>query len=109
MERDCLFIGNRYLFLEIPKEKKFLLKYFKGKIQRCFLKYFIFFGEYNNFVDHTGLCCQKRWLKNLEKKYNDLLYLQSRSKSSTDLEALSKIESGKAKVSGDIKNTFDVK
>jgi hypothetical protein len=93
----------RYLFLEIPKEKRFLLRYFKGKIQRYFLRYFIFFGDYKNFVDHTGLCCSVRWLKNLEKKYNDLMYLQSVCKSNMHLELLSDLEAGKINISGNVK------
>lgn len=106
MDRDCLFLGMRFLFLEIPKDKKFLLKYFKGKIQRYFLRYFIFFGDYKNFVDHTGICCSERWLKILEKKYNDLIYLQSISKSKLELEVLADVEHGKIKISKDIKNIF---
>lgn len=93
----------RFLFLEIPKEKKFLLKYFNGKIQRYFLRYIIFFGEYKNFVDHTGICCQNRWLKHLEKKYNDLIYLQYLYKKDMNLEMLAKLESGKISISGNIK------
>lgn len=94
----------RHLFLEIPKDKRFLFKYFKCRIQRHFLKYFIFFGNYDNFVDHSGLCCQRRWLKNLEKKYNDLIYLQSIFKSNFEIEMLSKLESGKIKITHNIKN-----
>lgn len=96
----------RFLFLEIPKEKRFLLKYFRGKIQRYFLKYFIFFGDHKNFVDHTGLCCSEKWLKFLEKKYNDLIYIHSISKSSLDFEKLAEVEYGNIKISKDIKNIF---
>jgi len=103
LDRDCLFIGMRFLFLEIPKDKKFLLKYFNGKIQKCFLRYFIFFGEYKNFVDHTGFCCQNRWLKQLEKKYEDLIYLQAYYKKNINLEMLADLESGKINISGNIR------
>ena len=106
MERDCLFIGMRHQFLEIPKEKKFLLKYFRGKFQRQFLRYFIFFGDYENFVDHTGFCCSKRWLKNLEKKYNDLIYMQNTSRSNIDLDRLTEIESGKINFTRGVKNKY---
>lgn len=93
----------RFLFLDIPKEKKFLLKYFKGKIQIYFLRYFIFFGDYKNFVDHTGICCQDRWLKHLEKKYNDLIYIKNLYKKNMDLEKLAELESGDIIVSGNIR------
>ena len=103
MERDCLFIGMRFLTLEFPKEKKFLLKYFKGKLQRYFIRYITFFGDYKNFADHTGLYCSLRWLKQLESKYRDLIYIHGYAKANMDLELLAEIESGDILLKNNIK------
>lgn len=103
MERDFLFLGMRFLTLEFPKEKKFLLKYFKGNIQNCFIRYIISFGDFENFVDHTGLHCSVRWLKILESKYRDLIYLHDYAKKNMELELLSEIESGNILLKNNIK------
>jgi hypothetical protein len=49
------------------------------------------------------LCCQNRWLKQLEKKYKDLIFLHSLYKKNINLEMLAELESGKIKISGDIR------
>jgi len=95
LEYDCLFLGMRFLELEIPKEKRFLLKYFTTSIQNTFIKYLIFFGDSENFCDHTGFRCQKRWLNDLTERYNDLIYLYDKAKKDMDLELLTKLDSGK--------------
>ena len=109
MKFDCLFLGNNYLFEEIPKEKRFLLKYFKGEIQQKYIRYILFFGDDKNFMDHTGIKCTKIWLKKLENKYKDLVYLHGLVKSSADLETLSKLESGELKVFSRIGCKYDLK
>lgn len=85
----------RFLDLEIPKDKRFLLKYFKTNIQNTFLKYLIFFGDIENFCDHTGIPCQKRWLKDLLSRYNSLIYLYDKAKKNMDLDFLSELDDGK--------------
>lgn len=83
---------------EIPKEKRFLLNYFKKPMQEAFIKYIIFFKDYSNFRDHTGYACQDRWLKQLFIKYNKLIKLYDKFKKQMDLENLSKLNSGKIKI-----------
>lgn len=83
---------------EIPKEKKFLFNYFKNPIQDAFIRYLIFFENYDNFRDHTGYMCQDRWLKQLFSKYNKLIYLYNTFKKEMNLEKLSKLDSGKIKI-----------
>jgi hypothetical protein len=83
--------------LELPKEKNYLFKYFRKDVQQYFLKYFFVFNNFDNFVDHTGLYCQVRWLKILHKKLVNIELLHKKAKENMDLELLSKIESGKYK------------
>lgn len=95
MQRDLIFLSGDFTF--VPKDKKYLTKYFKTKIQRMFLSYFILFGTYDNFVDHTGLYCQKRYLKMLHDKLNSIEVAHKIAKQNMDLTNLVKIENGKIK------------
>lgn len=96
-KKDLLFLSMDYEILEFPKDKYYLLKYFRKEIQQRFLKYFFVFNDFKNFVDHTGWYCQNRWLKILHKKLIDLESIHKEAKSRMDLELLFKIESGKYK------------
>jgi hypothetical protein len=98
MKYDCIFLGMTFLNEDIPKDKVFLFKYFKKDIQETFLRYIIFFGDYKNFIDHTGLMCEEKWLKKLYKKYIDLIYAHYILKKQADIEKLSTINSGKLKI-----------
>lgn len=94
MNRDLAWIGKIYETYEIPKEKEYLLKYFETEVQRSFLRYYLVFGDYDNFVDHTGFVLQPRWLKILEKKFLHLEALRASARANMDLKLLSRIESG---------------
>lgn len=96
-KRDLDFLSKEFERSDIPKEKRYLLKYFRKDIQQSFLKYYFIFGDYTNFVDHTGLYCQSRWLKILHQKLIDLENVHTTAKSNIDLELLSRIESGRFK------------
>lgn len=96
-KRDLDFLSKDFETLDIPKDKRYLLKYFRKEIQQSFLKYFFTFGNFDNFIDHTGLYCQPRWLKILHKKLIDMENIHSLAKQNLDLELLTKIESGKFK------------
>lgn len=91
-------MSNNYLYQELPKDKKFLLKYFKGDLQNSYVRYVVFFGSHNNFMDHTGIKITESWLKKLESKYKDLIYLHSLSKSLSNFALLSELESGDLKL-----------
>lgn len=82
----------------MPREKLYLLKYFDTPIQEAFIKYFLLFGDYKNFVDHTGLYCQMRWLKLLKKKYDILEAMRKKARDEIDLFLISQIETGKYKI-----------
>lgn len=96
-KRDLNFLSRDFENLEIPKDKKYLLNYFRKEVQQAFLKYFFVFGDYSNFVDHTGHYCQQRWLKILHQKLIDLESIHNDAKKNLDFSLLTKIESGKFK------------
>ncbi len=62
-----------------------------------FLSYFISFGTYDNFVDHTGLYCQKRYMKILLDELIAIETAHKIAKQNLDLAKLVKIENGKMK------------
>lgn len=94
---DLIWLSKAFESFEIPKEKKYLLKYFKTQIQQAFLRYYFVFGNYTNFRDHTGLDCQMRWLNILYKKLEALEKVRQEARVSMDMTTLAKIEAGKYK------------
>ena len=80
---------------DIPKTQAYLLKYFKTSIQQQFLSYYLSFGNYTRFVEHTGCKCSMRWLHKMKNKLDVLEQVHSVAKKSFDLDALTLIETGK--------------
>jgi len=97
-EKDLHFISKEYENFIVPKNKKYLLKYFNTDLQEAFLKYYLVFGDWSNFVEHTGLVCQPRWMKTLESKLVLLEAAHLEAKKDMDMTKLAKIESGKFKI-----------
>lgn len=98
---DLEFISGNFLNYVIPKQKKYLLKYFKGKIQVSFLRYYMIFESKKNFSDHTGIKCDRTLLLRLEKRYHDLTEFYEKNKAiltEQSLENISLLESGKFKI-----------
>ncbi len=101
MQEDLYFISGDFFETEIPKKQQFLLKYFKTVLQRAFLKYYLVFGDWRNFVDHTGHHCKDRYLRKQEKKYHQLMDAFKEASSVLDEEhmaMLQKLASGKCKL-----------
>ena len=96
-ENDLNFISGEFEKFQIPKEKRYLLKYFKTKVQLAFLKYFLVFGDYKNFIDHTGHWCRPKWLKALHERLISIEAMHKEAKANMDLTFLAKIETGKLK------------
>lgn len=96
--QDLWFIGNVHESYEIPKDKKYLLKYFSTKVQTLYLKYVFLHGNHKNFVDHTGYRCQERWLKILDARLQKLQIAHAEAKKNLDLTTLAQIEKGKYKI-----------
>ena len=96
--KDFDLISGRFFEFEIPKEKKYLLKYFTSKLQVAFLRYYMVFGNKKHFKDHTGYSCAERLLDRFENRYKCLTKIYDKAKSSLSedgLKTLSLIESGK--------------
>ena len=95
MNGDLIFLSGKFFDVELPKEKRYLLKYFDTPIQKAYLLYVHLFGDSKNFVDHTGLYCGKTYLCNLIKKLEKIQRKHKEAKESMDLEMLVVIETGK--------------
>lgn len=96
LKRDLIYVGGLYEN-SLPKEKKYLLKYFKTRIQDMFLRYYHAFGNFDNFTDHTGFMCQKRWLISLHQKLIRIEAAHKEAKTNLDSAKVAEIESGKFK------------
>lgn len=97
-QHDLDFLGRKFDSVELPKEKKYLLKYFDTDLQRAFLRYIHVFGSYHNFVDHTGLACQERWLIILSHKLHVLESIHKEARANKDMTMLALIESGRYRI-----------
>lgn len=104
--RALQFIGGVFFEWELPRERLYLLRYFRTHIERSFLLYYYCFREYEHFTDHTGYYCQKRWLKLLMKRHERLVNIHDKAKEGVakgieeDLSLLARIEKGKFKLKG---------
>ena len=90
--RDLDFISGEFLELEIPKEKRYLKKYFTGKIQVAFLRYYLVFGNCKNFRQHTGYRCSDNLCVRLENRYKKLTKLYDDAKASFTEEGLNLLQ-----------------
>ena len=98
MQKDLDFISGKFFDFDVPKNKRYLLKYFKSDLQAAFLRYFLVFGTSKNFIDHTGYYCNKWLVPKLEKRYWTLVEAYRAAKddfTEEGLELLAAIEAGK--------------
>ena len=96
--KDAELICGGFLDFEIPKEKLYLLKYFKNDLQRAFLRYYMVFGAVWNFTDHTGYYCSKRFCFKLARRYERLIKVYDDAKRTLSEEGMAlvhQIEVGK--------------
>jgi len=94
-EDEGIFISGRFFYYNIPKEQKYLLKYFKNDLQKQFLRYVLCYRSVERFTDHTGYYCNPRWLAYLKLKLEKLETAYDTAKKNFDLETVAKIEKGK--------------
>ena len=80
--QDLEFISGCFFDYEIPKDKRYLLKYFKTGLQLAFLRYYLVFGEHRNFKNHTGHYCNPRMLFRLKNKFKTLENAHKEAKAS---------------------------
>lgn len=95
LDEETAFIGGLFIDCDIPKEKQYLLKYFRSDLQQQFVRYMLQFGTTVRFVDHTGYYCSERWLKVLKAKMIKLEATYDKAKKDFDFETVAQIEMGK--------------
>lgn len=93
-ELELEFISGRIFDDSLPKEQAWLYKYFTTPRHRAFVKYYLTFNNYNQFVQHTGHYFCRKALYDLQVKLQALLKAHHRAKSEVDLETLVQIETG---------------
>lgn len=101
--RDLDFISGRFFDYEIPKERKYLLKYFTTDLQIAFLRYYLVFYDTLNFVDHTGYYCSRRLLWKFQTRFlylNDTYDKAKKSLTEEGMRVVDEIESGKFSLKG---------
>jgi hypothetical protein len=91
---DLIFLARQWEAVELPKDKKYLLKYFDTPLQQMFIRYVYLFGDYANFQDHTGVRCQLRWMKELNIRLQSIQKAHKEARQNMDIEKLAFIESG---------------
>lgn len=96
--RDLQFLSGRFRDAELPPEKQYLFRYFTTEIQRYFVRYYLTFGEFTNFTDHTGFACSRRWMEILRDRILALEEAKREARKNIDLERLAEIESGRYKL-----------
>lgn len=97
MNSDLDFISRKFSNWELPRDKKYLSKYFTSESQQEFLRYYLLFGNFDHFVDHTGYLCTKKWLNELVGRIKEVEAVRNKAKQDFDLEYLAKIENGEYK------------
>ncbi len=95
-----LFIAGSFLEGEMPLDKRYLLHYFRTFTQRQFVSYYLLFRDTENFTDHTGCYCTKKWLLKLTDRFLALEAARQQAKKAFDLTLLAKIEAGEYEICG---------
>ena len=108
MNFDLLLVAGKYFEDTVPREKEYLLKYFRGELQVRFLVYFIQFCPllekhsanrfYTNFYDHTGMLCARKVLRRYINRYHLLEKVVQDAKIAGDMNKLSEVRSGNFKL-----------
>lgn len=92
---DYEFIAGDFLEnMEIPRDQKYLLKYFHTPFQEQFLRYYLVFHSTKHFVAHTGIISGRRNLELMVRRFKSLEAMHSEAKRNMDFEMLEQIETG---------------
>jgi len=100
--KEAEFLAGAFFDCQLPSDKMFLFKYFKSDLEKQFLKYYFCFQEIDCFSAHTGLVCQTRWARILEKRFKLLNFCHNFFKKNFELDKLARMETGEMKL-GEIK------
>ena len=94
-------LSGRILDLnELPRSKRYLLKYFRTREQRLFVKYLLSHGKLDQFVEHTGVRFRSRWLAYLARRVEFLEKAHQEAKDANDMEALAVVSVGETSHAG---------
>ena len=97
-ELEMIFISGKFMEINLPEDKKYLLKYLRTPLQQHVVKYYLTFGgNLKNFLDHTGYACNHWWIRDLRKKIIRLETFKEKARREMDLEMITIIETGKFK------------
>lgn len=107
MQSDLEFIAGDFFDLDLPKNKRYLFKYFRSDIQRQFVRYYHVFGNVTHFVDHTGWYCERRWLQLLLARLSLLERTLKKARAEMDFETITLIESGRFKFARHRRGEYD--
>jgi hypothetical protein len=103
--KDLELIAATFLTSELPKDKEYLSKYFRGLLQERVLSYYLIFTReegtfkwfYRNFIDHTGMACAKRHLYFLMARIRKIEARLAKAEKEKDHETIALIKMGKYK------------
>ena len=107
MDYDLELISGNFLDANLPKQKRYLLKYFGTEVQRAFIAYYLDFGDlqqdgtkrlFLNFIDHTGHVCKLRVFQVWTKRLRDLESALRKAMDSFDVELVETIKTGKYRI-----------
>jgi hypothetical protein len=98
LKEELNFIAGKFLDYVIPKDKKYLSKYYTTEIERQFLLYYLVFRSRKRYLEHTGIHVRKRWLEVLESRLLRIEDIHRKARFDFDLEKVAQIESGKFKI-----------
>jgi hypothetical protein len=87
-EKNLLYLDSAFENTVIPKEHKFLLKYFKTFQQRAFLKYYYIMKDWQNFGKHTGIWSSRFFVMKLMFKFKYYMSIYEKAKAEADFETL---------------------
>lgn len=97
MSHELDLISGYFFDYELPEEHRYLLRYFKTKVQRQFVRYYLIFRNMKYFVHHTGYFCKIRFVQLMVAKFNFLEKTLKKAKMEGDIEKVALIKSGKFK------------
>lgn len=97
-ERNLKFLAYGSEPVHIPKEFSFLNKYFKTKVQKAFLRYYLVFKNRSHFCEHTGFPATASFICKMVGKYHYLMIEFEAARKNMDFEKVSKMQNGKFKV-----------
>lgn len=98
MEHDLKIISGDFLEIDLPKDKKYLLKYFKTDLSKKIAIYYFHFKNIDNFVNHTGYFCEIDYMKKCVNRYKTIEKEHDEALKEFDFEKMEKIQNGTFKI-----------